>query len=100
MQGFTGSLHKKGINFYFNPYSMMKTAYFAIFALLLLSVRADDAEKLGFKCPVNSKFLKERIDAKKYERQCLSTLPCIFHACTLAFFETGTAQLEAAGCTG
>lgn len=53
----------------------MKFACFALLvALLFVSARADDAEKLGLKCPVGSKFFKERIDAKKYEKLCLRTL--------------------------
>lgn len=72
--GFTSYVDKKRIKIYYDPLFIMKTAYFVILALLLLCVRADDADKVGFKCPVGSKFLKERINAKKFERLCLSTL--------------------------
>jgi len=52
----------------------MKFVYVTVLTLLLLAhARADDAEKLGLKCPVGSKFMKERIDAKKFEKICLGS---------------------------
>ena len=53
----------------------MKIACFAVLALLFVSASADDAEKLGAKCPLNSKYMRERIDAKKFQKVCLGTLP-------------------------
>ena len=52
----------------------MKFACFALLvALLFVSARADDAEKLGYKCPLSTKYFKENLDAKKYTKSCLRT---------------------------
>lgn len=53
----------------------MKIACFAILALLFVAASADDAKKLGVKCPMSSKYMRDRIDAKKFQKVCLGTLP-------------------------
>jgi len=53
----------------------MKIACFAILALLFVTASADDAKKLGAKCPFNSKYMRERLDPKEFEKACLGTSP-------------------------
>ena len=50
----------------------MKSFCFALLIVLFFgaAVRADDAEKLGVKCPFNSRFFAKYIDGEKFVRNC------------------------------
>ena len=50
----------------------MKSFCFALLVALLFGavVRADDAEKLGIKCPVKSRFFAKYIDGDKFLKYC------------------------------
>lgn len=59
----------------------MKSVCFALLlsTLFCAVARADDAKKLGVKCPVQSKFFKKYLDAKEFLKYC----PPGMYICTL-----------------
>ena len=49
---------------------MMKIVLCTAITLLLVSARADDAEKVGAKCPVSTKWIQKHFNSKELVQQC------------------------------